>query len=159
MTDEKPMTRREWLAGVFAGAGVLAAYGVLAAESLLFLLPRTTGAKTRRIFAGQINDFEIGKVRSVLDLQGNPILIRRTTAGFAAFSSTCPHLGCKVHWQEENQRFLCPCHMGIFDAEGRGISGPPGDAGQSLSPVPIQVDESGGVVYLEVADTKTTRKT
>ncbi len=159
MKQDNHMTRREWLAGVFAGVGLLAGYGVLAGESLLFLLPKATGAKTRKIFAGQINEFEIGKVRSVYDLQGNPILIRRTAAGFAAFSSTCPHLGCKVRWEEDHHRFLCPCHMGIFDAEGKGIAGPPGDAGQSLLPVPIEVNEASGVVYLEVPDTKTSRKT
>ncbi|GAG28378.1 unnamed protein product, partial [marine sediment metagenome] len=110
MNNKNHMTRREWLAGVFAGAGLLASYGLLTAEGLLFLLPKATGTKTRKVFAGQISEFEMGVVRSVFDLQGNPILIRRTAAGFSAFSSTCPHLGCRVRWEEKNNRFLCPCH-------------------------------------------------
>jgi hypothetical protein len=47
--------------------------------------------------------------------------------------------------------------MGIFDPEGRGISGPPGDAGQSLAPVPVEVDQDSGVVYLEVEDIEPAR--
>jgi hypothetical protein len=40
----------------------------------------------------------------------------------------------------------------VFDEEGRAISGPPADAGQSLYPAPLLVDEESGVVYLEVKD-------
>ena len=92
-------------------------------------------------------------MRAVRDLEGNLILIRRTVAsGFQAFSSVCPHLGCKVHWEAENDRFFCPCHRGVFDPAGVAIGGPPGDAGQRLSQAPIAVDEESGVVYLEVND-------
>ena len=42
-----------------------------------------------------------------------------------ALSATCPHLGCLVRWQDDEGLFLCPCHTGKFDAEGKVISGPP----------------------------------
>ena len=155
MGDKGKMTRREWFAGVLAGAGLLASYGLLAAEGLMFLLPSRTKPKTRKIFAGQINEYKVGSVQSVADLQGNPILIRRDEAGFSALSSTCPHLGCKVSWEKDKNHFLCPCHNGIFDETGKGISGPPGDAGQRLLPVPIEVEESSGVVFIEVDDIQT----
>jgi len=41
------------------------------------------------------------------------------------FSSTCTHLGCNVIWMEEENSFICPCHTGRFDSDGRTISGPP----------------------------------
>jgi Rieske Fe-S protein len=41
------------------------------------------------------------------------------------FSSTCTHLACSVVWRESERVFECPCHAGIYDAEGRPISGPP----------------------------------
>ena len=154
MSNNKKISRREWLAAVFSGAGLLASYGVLAGEGLLFLLPESTKPRMRKIIAGQINQYEIGSVRTFYDLRGNQILVRRSATGFDAFSSTCPHLGCKVHWEEDKSRFFCPCHLGIFDAEGKGISGPPGDAGQSLVQVPLEIDEDSGVVYLEVEDVR-----
>lgn len=43
---------------------------------------------------------------------------------FTVFSSTCTHLGCGVRWQEDKKQFLCPCHGGVFDADGKPVSGP-----------------------------------
>jgi Rieske Fe-S protein len=41
------------------------------------------------------------------------------------FSDACTHLSCKVHWEEERDAFVCPCHDGIFDKEGNVVAGPP----------------------------------
>ena len=69
---------------------------------------------------------------------------------FVALSSVCPHLGCQVHWEAHNERFFCPCHNGVFDPEGNGTAGPPGDSGQSLPRYPLKVE--GELLYIEVAD-------
>lgn len=42
-----------------------------------------------------------------------------------AILSTCPHLGCSVRWNADEDLFQCPCHRGIFDAEGQVVEGPP----------------------------------
>lgn len=42
-----------------------------------------------------------------------------------ALSSVCTHLGCLVHWDEKKEQFLCPCHGGVYDPEGRVVAGPP----------------------------------
>lgn len=39
--------------------------------------------------------------------------------------STCSHLGCSVVWERESGHFECPCHGGVYDDEGRVVSGPP----------------------------------
>jgi Rieske Fe-S protein len=44
---------------------------------------------------------------------------------FTVFSDVCTHLSCKVHWNEERNGFICPCHDGVFDKEGNVVSGPP----------------------------------
>ncbi|WOD38376.1 Rieske 2Fe-2S domain-containing protein [Nodosilinea sp. E11] len=36
----------------------------------------------------------------------------------------CPHRGCAVNWQADQNRFACPCHGSKFDAEGRVLRGP-----------------------------------
>ena len=43
-----------------------------------------------------------------------------TAADFIALSSTCPHLGCQVRWEGQNNRYFCPCHNGTFDTDGQG---------------------------------------
>ena len=44
---------------------------------------------------------------------------------FTAFSLDCTHLGCPVRWEESAQLFMCPCHGGVYYADGRVAGGPP----------------------------------
>ncbi len=44
---------------------------------------------------------------------------------FTIFDVRCTHLGCPVTWEEADQEFFCPCHDGVFDAQGRVVAGPP----------------------------------
>ena len=152
MNEPSGSSRRDVVAGALMGGGLLLAYGTLAVQSLLFLLPKRLRPRTRLLFAGRVDQFSPGTVRAFRDLEGNPILIRRGNEGFEAFSSTCPHLGCRVHWESEEGIFFCPCHRGVFDERGTAISGPPADAGQSLSHVSLKVDDTAGVIYVEVRD-------
>ncbi len=144
------VTRRAWLAGALMGAGLLASYGTLAFQVLSFLLPKRLGGATRLLFIGPVDRFAVGSVQTLFDLKGNEILVKRSESGFQAFSSVCPHLGCRVHWVAAENHFFCPCHRGVFDADGRAIAGPPAEAGQRLFPAPLKVDQESGVVYLEV---------
>lgn len=150
--SEQTSSRRDFLSSVFMWGGLALAYGVLGIEGILFLLPEKVGAATRRLFAGSIEKYSIGDVQSFYDLQGGEILVKRDETGFKAFNNVCPHLGCRVHWEADNNRFFCPCHRGAFDADGNPIAGPPKDANQSLFQVPVTIDDESGVVYLEVKD-------
>ena len=54
------------------------------------------------------------------------ILIRLSETEFAAYSQSCTHLQCPVHYQHEAKKFYCPCHEGFFSADdGRVLAGPP----------------------------------
>jgi len=44
---------------------------------------------------------------------------------FKAFSATCTHLDCTVQFKNDTQQIWCACHNGLYDLEGRNISGPP----------------------------------
>jgi len=44
---------------------------------------------------------------------------------YVAMSNVCTHLGCRVRWIADEDRFFCPCHNGQFDRQGNVISGPP----------------------------------
>jgi Rieske Fe-S protein len=39
--------------------------------------------------------------------------------------STCTHLGCRTRYDAESRHFLCPCHGGVYDADGQVLDGPP----------------------------------
>jgi len=46
-------------------------------------------------------------------------------AAYIAISSRCAHLGCPVRWVDAAERFICPCHGGVYDLLGRRVGGPP----------------------------------
>jgi Rieske Fe-S protein len=47
------------------------------------------------------------------------------TGEFIAISTRCMHLGCPVRYVEASQRFICPCHGGVYDFKGAVSGGPP----------------------------------
>ena len=44
---------------------------------------------------------------------------------WVAISSRCAHLGCPVRWVPAAERFICPCHGGVYDLQGVRVGGPP----------------------------------
>ncbi|WP_372791147.1 ubiquinol-cytochrome c reductase iron-sulfur subunit [Paraconexibacter sp.] len=42
-----------------------------------------------------------------------------------ALSTRCMHLGCPVRYVSAAERFICPCHGGVYDFVGRVDGGPP----------------------------------
>jgi cytochrome b6-f complex iron-sulfur subunit len=59
-------------------------------------------------------------------LGNKPVWVIQDKRGnYKALSAICTHLGCIVEWQQDKQIFFCPCHAGVFDDNGRVISGPP----------------------------------
>ncbi|HEX2396684.1 MAG TPA: Rieske 2Fe-2S domain-containing protein [Solirubrobacteraceae bacterium] len=44
---------------------------------------------------------------------------------FVAISTRCAHLGCPVRYIEASTRFVCPCHGGVYDFQGKVTGGPP----------------------------------
>jgi quinol---cytochrome c reductase iron-sulfur subunit, bacillus type len=44
---------------------------------------------------------------------------------WVALSSRCMHLGCPVRYVAAAQRFICPCHGGVYDFTGQVVGGPP----------------------------------
>jgi Rieske Fe-S protein len=44
---------------------------------------------------------------------------------WVALSSRCMHLGCPVRYVSAAERFICPCHGGVYDFRGMVAGGPP----------------------------------
>lgn len=63
---------------------------------------------------------------------------------YVALSNVCTHLGCRVRWVEGEQQFFCPCHNGVFDKDGRVVSGPPP---RPLDQYPVKVED--GQLYVQ----------
>jgi quinol---cytochrome c reductase iron-sulfur subunit, bacillus type len=44
---------------------------------------------------------------------------------YVAISTRCAHLGCPVRYVGASERFICPCHGGVYDFQGKVAGGPP----------------------------------
>lgn len=65
------------------------------------------------------------------------VVTRPTEAEVFAFTSICPHQGCRVNEVRDNE-IVCPCHGSLFSAtDGSVISGP---AAEGLAAAPFAVD-------------------
>ncbi|HWV36828.1 MAG TPA: ubiquinol-cytochrome c reductase iron-sulfur subunit [Thermomicrobiales bacterium] len=136
MSDAKEISRRKLLNQISI-AGVGMATVVVSVPIVAYLLsPFIKGEKRVWQDVGAVSDFEINKTVQVnlqdpspLPWAGETALtsawLRRGTSGFIAFSVHCTHLGCPVNWNQGGQLFLCPCHGGVFTANGDPAGGPP----------------------------------
>jgi menaquinol-cytochrome c reductase iron-sulfur subunit len=64
---------------------------------------------------------------------------------YVALSSRCMHLGCPVRFVAAAQRFICPCHGGVYDFRGMVAGGPPV---RPLDRFYTRVNQSTGLVEI-----------
>lgn len=89
-----------------------------------YLLAGLRPVRYETILAGRLEEVPEAGAADVT-IVGRPLIVRRQDDQVRVFSAVCPHLGCLVKWEEANNRFYCPCHIGIFDSNGQPVSGPP----------------------------------
>jgi len=84
----------------------------------------------------KMDDIAVGRVKTVniaytehkgfyTNKNKEPLMVWRRPDELVVYSSECPHMGCRIHWDEEKQLFLCACHGGTFDLDGSVVAGPP----------------------------------
>jgi len=61
----------------------------------------------------------------IVELDGEKWGVYRNEQGdLLAVSPKCPHMGCQLEWNPEEQSWDCPCHGSRFDVCGRLLEGP-----------------------------------
>jgi menaquinol-cytochrome c reductase iron-sulfur subunit len=142
--EGETVTRRRFMTGTAHGAGAVAAAA--------FVLP-SIGFAIGPIFkrnvehweaVGTVDQFNEDNYTSVIftlvpdvgDAGKTTAYVRKKNpaidtdpydrdTSYIAISDRCAHLGCPVRWVPASERFLCPCHGGVYDLLGRRVSGPP----------------------------------
>ncbi len=86
---------------------------------------------------GAVSDYKSGETRLIDyenpfrdpwdgDTAKIPAYVRvSSTNEIKVFAINCAHLGCPVRWFSESQLFMCPCHGGVYYADGARAAGPP----------------------------------
>jgi quinol---cytochrome c reductase iron-sulfur subunit, bacillus type len=142
--EGETVTRRRLMTLTVHGAGAVAASA--------FLLPALGFAAGSAIFerapviwtpVGRPGDFpdndyvprvvtyalgigEVGKTTAYIRAHNQSIDgPKLSVQPFIALSSRCMHLGCPVRWTSAANRFICPCHGGVYSFTGAVSGGPP----------------------------------
>lgn len=136
--ERERVSRRTFLMNV--GIALNAAVALLIATPVVAYL---LGPVLRRknylewVAIGNVSDFPPGETRLVTYTNPFsepwdgasakvPAYVRCSAPGeFTVFAINCAHLGCPVRWFSESQLFMCPCHGGVYYADGSRASGPP----------------------------------
>jgi Rieske Fe-S protein len=64
-------------------------------------------------------------VRTATPADRSPSDKGKTPLPYVAISTRCAHLGCPVRYVQAAERFICPCHGGVYDVQGKVVGGPP----------------------------------
>jgi menaquinol-cytochrome c reductase iron-sulfur subunit len=135
-TSNEEESRRRFLNRLCLGLGGAAA-AVVGVPIVGYLLsPLIKSEKSAWRDVGAVDSFEVGETVEVTFDEPSPLpwagqaaktaaWLRRTEGGFTAFAVNCTHLGCPVNWIPDANLFLCPCHGGVFYADGKVAGGPP----------------------------------
>jgi menaquinol-cytochrome c reductase iron-sulfur subunit len=142
--EGETITRRRFMTVSANGAGIVAAMSFTLPALGFAVGPIFKSTPRRWETVGTVDQFpdnnyipvvitltpgigEAGKA-TVYIRKRNPVLDNdrydRETS-FIAITSRCAHLGCPVRWVDAAERFICPCHGGVYDLLGVPVGGPP----------------------------------
>jgi menaquinol-cytochrome c reductase iron-sulfur subunit len=142
--EGETVTRRRFMTGTAMAAGGIAtaAFGLPALGFALGpVFEDSTPTKWQDV--GPEGDFNptsyvprvINLVPEIGEVGKTTVYVRRFAPGkdnprnkdqpYVAISDRCMHLGCPVRYIQASQKFVCPCHGGIYDFDGKVAGGPP----------------------------------
>ncbi|MEW5978102.1 MAG: ubiquinol-cytochrome c reductase iron-sulfur subunit [Acidobacteriota bacterium] len=119
-------TLRRSFVGWLLGGGFTASLISFFYPAIKFMNPPPVPeASTNEVVAGKVDDLKPHTGKIVKFGSRPALLIRVTETEWRAFSAVCTHLNCTVQFQESTQHIWCACHNGLFDLNGKVVSGPP----------------------------------
>jgi len=118
-------TRRQWI-GIFLSGGVLASLASFLYPVLRYLIPPVIAdLGGDELVAARLAELKPNSPK-IFRFGSRPgLLIMNADGTYRALSATCTHLGCTVQYRSDLRQIWCACHNGIYDLNGRNVSGPP----------------------------------
>ncbi len=124
LAQPEPLRRR--VIGIFLGSGLLASFASFIYPVLRYLVPPAVAdLGGDEVVAAKIAELKpnSGKIFRFGSRPG--LLIMNSDGTYRALSATCTHLACTVQYRSDLREIWCACHNGIYDLNGRNVSGPP----------------------------------
>jgi len=121
-----PAAPRRRFVEFLLGGGLLASAISFLYPLLRYLIPPPAadlGSDT--VIAGRVGELK-RNTGKIFRFGSKPGLLILTAEGeYRALSATCTHLDCTVQYRGDLHEIWCACHNGLYDLNGRNISGPP----------------------------------
>jgi cytochrome b6-f complex iron-sulfur subunit len=128
MTDEAVVEKNKMNRREFLNIAWLASIGFIlvdvAGVGYLFAMPRFKEGE----FGGT---YTVGKSSDLPETNSPPInypkvkfWLSNSDEGVSAIYTVCTHLGCLYNWNNQESKFICPCHGSQFDHDGNYLQGP-----------------------------------
>ncbi|MGW8249041.1 MAG: QcrA and Rieske domain-containing protein [Anaerolineales bacterium] len=147
--EKQPVNRREFLNFAWlASLGFLTIS--LGGVTYLFAMPRFKAGE----FGGLVPVGSSSELPTTEEPPDNypkvKFWLSNIDQGVLALYKVCTHLGCLYNWNNQEDKFICPCHGSQFQKNGVYIAGP---APRSLDRFAMQVvDSTTGEVLAESVD-------
>ena len=119
------MNRRGFV-NVLLGGGIIGWLAAVLYPVVSYLRPpKVPEANVQTVKAGLASEFPNDSAE-IIKFGRKPVILVRTGEGeFRALGATCTHLDCIVQYRSDLKQIWCACHNGLYDLNGRNISGPP----------------------------------
>jgi len=120
----QPARRR--LVEVLLGGGVLGSITAFFYPVLRYLIPPPVAdLGSDEVVACKVGDLKPNSSK-IFRFGTRPALLLMAADGeYRALSAVCTHLSCTVQYCNDLHQVWCACHNGLYDLNGRNISGPP----------------------------------
>lgn len=120
------LSGRRRFAQILLGGGLLASLASFLYPVLRYLVPpAATDLGGDSVVAARVGELKpnSGKIFKFGSRPG--LLVLDKGGEYHAMSGTCTHLSCTVQYRPDLREVWCACHNGLYDLNGRNISGPP----------------------------------
>ncbi len=124
--NESAHPKRRHFVEVFLGTGIVASLVSFLYPVLRYLIPPPSAElSSDTVLAGKIGELRPNSGK-IFRFGSRPALLILTSDGkYHAMSGVCTHLGCTVQYRGDLHNVWCACHNGMYDLNGRNLSGPP----------------------------------
>ena len=121
-----PSAGRRRFVNILLGSGLAASaasffYPVLK----YFIPPKVADVGGDAVLAAKISELKPNTAKTFRFGTRPGLLVEIAPGEYHAMSATCTHLGCTVQYRPDLREIWCACHNGMYDLNGRNVSGPP----------------------------------
>jgi cytochrome b6-f complex iron-sulfur subunit len=111
---------------ILLGGGFLASLASFVYPVLRYLVPPAVAdLGADEVVAGKAGEIKANGSK-IFRFGTRPALLIVTADGeYRALSAICTHLACTVQYRSDLRQVWCACHNGMYDLNGRNVSGPP----------------------------------